>query len=85
MAELATSHPGVEVRISEYEPLEAVDLLGRDDLDLALIYDYNLAPRALRNDMTATELWSHAVGARRAVAGDGEQPFSAYARPPTGS
>ena len=37
-------HPGVVVRISEYEPLEALDLLGRDDVDLALVYDYNLAP-----------------------------------------
>lgn len=58
VAELATGHPGVEVRLSEYEPLEAIDLLGRDDIDLALVYDYNLTPLALRNDMTATELWS---------------------------
>ena len=38
------THPGIDVRISEYEPLEALDLLGRDDVDLALVYDYNLAP-----------------------------------------
>src|SRR6188768_2049770 len=31
--ELAESHPGVEVLISEYEPLEAFDLLARDDVD----------------------------------------------------
>ena len=55
--------------MSEYEPLEALDLLGRDDLDLALVYDYNLAPAALRNDLTARELWSMPVGAGRAVAG----------------
>ena len=58
VAELATSHPGIEVRLSEYEPLEALDLLGRDDIDLALVYDYNLTPIALRTDMSATELWS---------------------------
>ena len=30
--------------ISEYEPIEAFALLTNDDLDLALTYDYNLAP-----------------------------------------
>ena len=30
--------------ISEYEPIEAFALLADDDLDLALTYDYNLAP-----------------------------------------
>ena len=42
--ELAVTHPRVEVAISEYEPLEAFDLLVDDDLDLAITYDYNLAP-----------------------------------------
>ena len=32
------------MRIHEYEPLEAIDLLRRDEVDLALAYDYNLAP-----------------------------------------
>jgi DNA-binding transcriptional LysR family regulator len=64
--------------MSEYEPLEALDLLGRDDVDVALVYDYNLAPAPLRNDMTARHLWSLQWGlavplpARR-------QPFSGYA------
>src|SRR6476659_8783612 len=40
VAALADSHPGVRVVINEYEPLEAFDLLLRDDLDLALTYDY---------------------------------------------
>ncbi len=56
--EIDTSSPGVAIRMSEHEPTEALDLLGRDDVDLALVYDYNLAPIALRNDMTATRLWS---------------------------
>ena len=76
--ELATSSPGVDVRMSEYEPLEALDLLGRDDVDVALVYDYNLAPAPLRNDMAARHLWSLQWGlavpspARR-------RPFSSYA------
>jgi DNA-binding transcriptional LysR family regulator len=77
VAEVATSHPGVEVRLSEYEPLEAIDLLGRDDIDLALVYDYNLTPLALRNDMTATELWSMpwGLGVRSPAK---PAPFSSY-------
>ena len=44
LAELAARHPAVDVVISEYEPIEAFALLADDDLDLALTYDYNLAP-----------------------------------------
>jgi DNA-binding transcriptional LysR family regulator len=78
MGELTTKHPGMDVRMSEFEPLEAMELLGRDDTDLALVYDYNLTPITLRTDMRSTELWSLPWGlgvsspARRA-------PFSAYA------
>ena len=78
LGELTTTHPGMDVRMNEYEPLEALDLLGRDDIDLALVYDYNLAPITLRTDMRSTELWSLPWGlgvpspAKRA-------PFSAYA------
>ena len=37
-------YPKVEFVISEFEPIEAFALLTDDDLDLALTYDYNLAP-----------------------------------------
>src|SRR5690242_7286225 len=46
LAELADTHPGVEVVVSEYEPVEAFGLLVDDKLDLALTYDYNLAPHS---------------------------------------
>ena len=78
LGELTAEHPGMDVRMSEYEPLEAMDLLGRDETDLALVYDYNLTPITLRTDMRATELWSLPWGlgvpspAKRA-------PFAAYA------
>ena len=42
--DLRSTHPRIEVRIHEYEPLESLDLLARDDVDLALVYDYDLAP-----------------------------------------
>jgi DNA-binding transcriptional LysR family regulator len=54
---LCDTHPGVQVLIHEYEPIEALDLLARDDVDLALVYDYNLAPLSLPPDVVATPLW----------------------------
>jgi DNA-binding transcriptional LysR family regulator len=55
--ELARSHPEIEVQVLEHEPPEALDLLSRDDIDLALTYDYNLAPASWRNDHDVTALW----------------------------
>ena len=55
--DLRRTHPGIEVRIHEYEPLEAFDLLARDDVDLALVYDYDLAPAEWRDDHQVTALW----------------------------
>ena len=44
VAQLAEKFPKVHFVIREYEPIEAFALLTNDDLDLALTYDYNLAP-----------------------------------------
>ena len=41
---LAAQHPEVSLHIHEHEPAEALTLLASDEIDLALIYDYNLAP-----------------------------------------
>jgi DNA-binding transcriptional LysR family regulator len=59
VADLAGSHPAVQVRIHEYEPLEALDLLVGDHVDLALVYDYNLAPFSPPSDdeMLVRPLW----------------------------
>ncbi len=57
-ADLATTHPAVRLLIHEHEPLEAYDLLARDDIDLALTYDYDLAPAAFDRTLEATPLWS---------------------------
>src|ERR1700694_91682 len=58
LAELATTHPQVDVVISEYEPIEAFRLLVNDDLDLALTYDYDLAPASPDAVLEAVPLWS---------------------------
>jgi DNA-binding transcriptional LysR family regulator len=60
--ELATRHPGIEVRVHEHEPLEAFELLARDEVDLALVYDYDLAPASWRNDHDVTPLWEDEWG-----------------------
>ncbi len=60
--DLSIAHPQVDVSISEYEPIEAFDLLVNDDLDLALTYDYNLAPASPDPVLEAVGLWSTAWG-----------------------
>ena len=44
VAALRPTHPRCAPRIHEHEPVEAFALLADDDVDLALTYDYNLAP-----------------------------------------
>jgi DNA-binding transcriptional LysR family regulator len=58
VAELADDYPDVELVISEYEPREAFALLTNDDLDLALTYDYNLAPASTGPVLQTEALWS---------------------------
>jgi DNA-binding transcriptional LysR family regulator len=76
--DLEQSHPGVQVQIHEYEPLEAFELLAGDDVDLALTYDYNLAPAPLRSDLDAVELWSFDWGLG-VPAAEKRAPFASYA------
>ena len=60
--QLSRSHPQVRVVIHEYEPVEALARLAEDDLDLALTYDYNLAPATPAATLVSTDLWSTAWG-----------------------
>src|SRR4051812_6966584 len=60
MAELEQSHRAVRVLVSEFEPLEVLALLVDDDLDLALTYDYNLAPVPRDRALVAVPLWTTA-------------------------
>ncbi|WP_235562161.1 LysR family transcriptional regulator [Marmoricola sp. Leaf446] len=60
--ELAATHPRVTVTVREHEPLEAHALLESDDLDLALTYDYDLAPAAVAPTLRLVPLWSTTWG-----------------------
>jgi DNA-binding transcriptional LysR family regulator len=79
--ELATTHPHVEVAINEYEPLEAFELLVDDDLDLAITYDYNLAPASPDPVLESVPLWSTpwGLGVRSDTATNGLADLSAFA------
>lgn len=62
VAALSASHPGVTLTIREHEPAEAHAMLVADGIDLALTYDYDLAPDALDPDLTASPLWTTSWG-----------------------
>jgi DNA-binding transcriptional LysR family regulator len=55
---LAASHPRVHVLIREHEPAEALELLAADQADLALTYDYNLAPAPTDPSLRRAPLWT---------------------------
>jgi DNA-binding transcriptional LysR family regulator len=58
LARLSAEHPAVRLRIHEHEPAEAFALLAADEVDLALVYDYTLAPVAFDPALRVTPLWS---------------------------
>ena len=58
LAQLRAEHPAVRLRIHEHEPAEAFELLAADEVDLALVYDYTLAPVALDPALRVTPLWT---------------------------
>ncbi|WP_050785128.1 LysR family transcriptional regulator [Rhodococcus opacus] len=83
VAELAQTHTQVDVVISEYEPVEAFALLADDELDLALTYDYNLAPASPGAALEAVPLWSTPWGLGvPAPAADEDADVAAYADSP---
>ncbi|MBV9203991.1 MAG: LysR family transcriptional regulator [Actinobacteria bacterium] len=55
---LADQHPAVSLHIHEHEPAEALGLLAEDETDLALIYDYNLAPARFDRSLVIRPLGS---------------------------
>ncbi len=56
LAAYARQHPDVEVLLDEGEPNELIALLQVAELDMVLVYRYNLVPRPWPRAMTATRL-----------------------------
>ncbi len=54
---LSVSHPDVHLQILEHEPAESLDLLAADDIDLALTYEFDLAPAAFDATLETVPLW----------------------------
>jgi DNA-binding transcriptional LysR family regulator len=82
--ETARAHPGVHLLIHEHEPAEAFALLRSDDVDLALTYDYDLAPADFDLTLESTPLWTARWGlgvpAEDAeVSGGARQVFARFA------
>jgi DNA-binding transcriptional LysR family regulator len=73
-----TDHPGVTVEIHEHEPLEAFDLLAADDVDLALLYDYDLVPVRWSSQLDARPLWTTPWGLGVPGTGGGDIDLADY-------
>jgi DNA-binding transcriptional LysR family regulator len=75
-ARLSADHPDVRLRIYEHEPAEAFAHLLADDVDLALVYDYDLARVTFDATLQSMPLWSAAwsLGVPDAVGGGPDAP-----------
>jgi DNA-binding transcriptional LysR family regulator len=58
MLSLAEMWPSVRIVVTEHEPDDARRLLLSDQADLAIVYDYDLAPAAHGPDLTVVDLWT---------------------------
>ena len=84
LRELSADHPDVRLLVHEHEPAEAFALLATDDVDLALTYDYDLAPAEFDRTLDATPLWSAPWGlgvpaADAGLTGSARRVFAALA------
>jgi DNA-binding transcriptional LysR family regulator len=82
--EISRTHPAVRLLIREHEPGEAFALLRTDDVDLALTYDYDLAPAAFDPTLESTPLWTTRWGlgvpaGEAAVTGHARAVFAHFA------
>jgi len=79
---LAATHPRVRVLVREHEPAEALQLLTTGQADLALVYDYNLAPAAPDPAMHSTPLWTArwGLGVPASESAPGTTTLQAFAR-----
>jgi len=79
---LAATHPRVRVLLREHEPAEATALLATDQVDLALTYDYNLAPASVGSAVSRTPLWTArwGLGVPARETADGGTALEVFAR-----
>ncbi|WP_163568905.1 LysR family transcriptional regulator [Fodinicola feengrottensis] len=82
VADLAVTHPKLELLMYEHEPVEAFTLLAADDLDLALVYDYTLVPASIDATVELTPLhtasWGLGVPAESTASGNALAVFGQF-------
>lgn len=82
VGELARTWPGVRLVMLEQEPAEALGLLARDEVDLALVYDYNLAPHRLPSSVQSRALdrvgWGIGVPEHSDIRGTAVEIFARF-------
>jgi DNA-binding transcriptional LysR family regulator len=55
---ICLDHPRIVLRVREHEPPEALAALAAGEVDLALVYDYSLAPIRFEATLEVVRLWS---------------------------
>lgn len=55
---ICVEHPRIVLRVREHEPREALAALAAGEVDLALVYDYSLAPLRFEPTLEVVRLWS---------------------------
>ncbi|WP_354701419.1 HTH-type transcriptional regulator GltC [Paraconexibacter sp. AEG42_29] len=80
--QIAVEHPAVHFRIHEHEPPEAFALLAADEVDLALVYDYDLAPHTFDDALVPTPLWTAPWALAVPAGPDGAPPQPAASASP---
>jgi DNA-binding transcriptional LysR family regulator len=58
LPELSRTRPNLRLVVAEHEPNEALALIDADLVDLAVVYDYELSPRAFTDRVETTPLWT---------------------------
>lgn len=58
IGQISADHPGIGLRVWEHEPAEALAALAAGSVDLALVYDYSLAPLTFDPTLEVVRLWS---------------------------
>lgn len=84
-ADLAERHPRLHLLLREHEPAEALALLDSNAVDLAVVYDYNLAPIQFGASVEVVPMWTAwwglgvpATAAPGTTTGNAAAVFAAY-------
>ncbi|MEV0286210.1 MULTISPECIES: LysR family transcriptional regulator [unclassified Kribbella] len=58
LAQLVHEHPGLDIRVTETDPFEAVAAVNRGELDIAVVHDWHNTPLSLPEGLSRVKLGS---------------------------